>query len=69
MAQEGVKRLYRSRDDRMLSGVCAGLAEYFGLDPTLVRVGWVILSVLTAGTGVLGYIVMAIVVPERPTSE
>ena len=69
MAQEGVKRLYRSRDDRMLSGVCAGLAEYFGLDPTLVRVGWVILSVLTAGSGVLGYIVMAIVVPERPTSE
>lgn len=66
--EEGTKRLYRSRKERMVSGVCGGIAEYFGLDPTLVRVGWVILSVFTVGTGFIGYIVMAVIVPEAPES-
>lgn len=61
------KRLYRSRDDRMVAGVCGGIAEYLGLDPTLVRVGYVLLSVLTvAFPGILAYLILMIVIPERP---
>ncbi|MFO7300364.1 MAG: PspC domain-containing protein [Actinomycetes bacterium] len=63
----GYRRLYRSRDDRMIAGVCGGIAEYFGLDPTLVRIGYVLLSAFSvAFPGILAYIVMAIIVPERP---
>lgn len=58
------KRLYRSRSQKMLSGVCGGIAEYFQLDPTLVRLGWVVLSVFSAGfPGLLVYIIFALVVP------
>lgn len=63
----GYRRLYRSRDDRMIAGVCGGIAEYFGLDPTLVRIGYVLLSAFSvAFPGIPAYIVMAIIVPERP---
>ncbi|GAB4234141.1 MAG: hypothetical protein Tsb0034_07690 [Ekhidna sp.] len=58
------KRLFRS-SDRMLGGVCAGLAEYFDLDPTLVRIVYALLSLLTAFSGVLVYIIMWIVIPPR----
>ncbi|MCL5074631.1 MAG: PspC domain-containing protein [Chloroflexi bacterium] len=58
------KRLYRSRTDRMLFGVCGGLAQYFDLDPTLVRLIFVLI-VLAGGTGILAYIVLAIVMPEE----
>ena len=57
-------RLYRSRDDRMLAGVAGGLAEYFDIDPVLVRVGWVLLTIATGGIGLIVYIVMAIVTPN-----
>lgn len=56
------KRLYRSRDDRMICGVCGGLAKYFDLDPTIVRILFVLL-VFANGLGILAYIIMAIVVP------
>ncbi len=56
------KRLHRSRTERMVAGVCGGLAEYFGIDPTIVRVLWV-LMVLLAGTGVLLYLILWIIVP------
>ena len=59
-------RLYRSRSDRMLAGVAGGLAEHYVLDPSLVRIGWALLIVLTGGIFLLLYIVMAIVVPEEP---
>jgi phage shock protein C len=59
-------RLYRSRSDRMLAGVAGGVAERFELDPSLVRVGWAILVILSGGIFLLIYIVMAIVVPEEP---
>ena len=49
----------------MLCGVCGGIAEYFGLDPTLVRLGWILLSAL-AGSGLLAYIIAAIVIPRDP---
>ena len=61
------KRLYRSRSQTMLFGVCGGIAEYFQLDPTLVRLGWVVLSIFSAGfPGLLAYIIFALVVPLEP---
>lgn len=56
------KKLYRSRDDRIIWGVCGGLAKYFDIDPTIVRIIFVLL-VLANGLGLLAYIIMAIVVP------
>lgn len=58
-----MKRLTRSSSDRKLAGVCAGIAEYFDLDPTLIRIGWVIFSLL-GGSGLLAYIICAIVMPD-----
>jgi phage shock protein C len=59
-------RLYKSTTDRSISGVCGGLAAWIGLDPSLVRVVWVLLALISGGVFVLLYIVMAIVVPDAP---
>ena len=59
------KKLYRSATDKKLGGVCGGIAEYFNIDPTLVRLGAVALS-FAAGGGVLAYILAAIIIPEPP---
>jgi phage shock protein C len=59
------EHLYRSRDDRMLAGVAGGLAEIWDADPSLIRIVWALLVVLTGGIALLVYIVMAIVVPEE----
>ena len=59
------KRLYRKRDGRMIAGVCNGLADYFDIDPTIVRLGWLI-TVFCFGGGVLAYIIAAIVIPNEP---
>ncbi|GAP12010.1 phage shock protein C (PspC) family protein [Bellilinea caldifistulae] len=61
------KRLYRSRQDRMLGGVCGGLAEYLGLDPTVVRLVFLLLFFL-GGQGLLIYLIMWLIVPEEPVS-
>jgi len=58
------RRLYRSRSDRMIAGVCGGIGEYFGVDATLIRLGWAILVVL--GVGILAYILAWIIIPEAP---
>lgn len=58
------KRLYRSKKDKMLAGVCAGIAEYFDIDPVIVRLIW-ICAVLFGGTGVLAYIIAWIIIPEQ----
>lgn len=58
------KKLYRVEEGKMLAGVCGGVAEYFNLDPTLVRVLWVAVC-LFAGAGVILYVVMAIIVPVK----
>lgn len=58
-------RLYRSRYDRMFAGVCGGLGHYLGIDPTIIRLLFVLLA-LANGAGVLIYILMMIVVPENP---
>jgi len=59
------KRLYRSTQDRMFAGVCGGIAEYLEVDPTLVRLVFVALS-LMGGPGLIIYIVMMLIVPEAP---
>ena len=59
------KRLYRSRKERQLAGVCGGVADYLGVDPTLVRLLWVIFAI-AGGPGVLLYVIMAAIVPEEP---
>lgn len=59
------RKLYRSRKDKMLGGVAGGLAEYFDIDPTLVRIAFVIILFL-GGSGILAYLILWIVVPEEP---
>ena len=60
------KRLYKSRNNKMICGVCAGIADYFNIDPSIVRVLWAVLA-LAVGTGVLAYIACAIILPEGDT--
>ena len=60
------RRLYRSRTDSIIGGVAAGLAEYLGADPALVRVAWALVTVITGGAGLVAYVVAWIVVPEAP---
>lgn len=61
------KKLYKDASNKKLCGVCAGIAKYFGIDPTIVRLGAVILSLATAIiTGLIIYVVCAIIIPEEP---
>ena len=60
------KRLYKSRNNKMICGVCAGIADYFNIDPSIVRVLWAVLA-LAAGTGVLAYLACALILPEGDT--
>lgn len=57
------KKLYRSDENKMLAGGCGGIAEYFGVDPTLIRLAWVVFSLL-GGSGLLAYILAAIIIPR-----
>lgn len=59
------KRLYKSRTDKKLDGVCAGIAEYLDIDPTVIRLLWVIATAF-AGAGILAYIIAAIIMPRKP---
>ena len=60
-----MKKLYRSENDRRLAGVCGGIAEYFGIDSTIVRLIWIV-AVLCFGTGLLIYLIAALVIPMYP---
>ena len=62
------KRLYRVEQGKILCGVCGGRAEYFDLDPSLVRLGWIVFCAL-GGSGVLAYIIAAIVIPTKSSVE
>ena len=62
------KKLYRSSNDKMICGVCGGIGEYFGVDPTLVRLGAALFG-LVAGSGLFVYFIMALIVPENPNFE
>ena len=59
------KKLYRS-NERKLAGVCGGLAEYIGIDPTVIRVIWALVGL--TGAGLVAYLVCALVIPEKPDS-
>ena len=59
------KRLYKINRGKMVDGVCGGIAEYFGLDPSLVRLAWIIFSAM-GGSGIPAYILAAIVIPREP---
>jgi len=60
------KRLYKIEQGKMVDGVCGGIAQYFGLDPTLVRLAWALFTVLGSGSGIIAYIICAIVIPREP---
>jgi len=62
------KRLYRSGKERILGGVCGGIAEYFNVDPTIIRLLW-ILFVFGFGTGILAYIIAWIIIPRNPNHK
>jgi len=61
------KKLYRMREGRVLAGVCGGIAEYFNLDPTLIRVIWAVVA--ATGSGILAYIICALIIPEKPWDD
>jgi phage shock protein C len=60
------KKLYRSRTDKMVAGVCGGLGIYLGVDPTLVRLAFVLLLLFGIGSGLLVYLAMMLIVPLEP---
>ncbi len=60
---EQPKRLYKSTNNRVLCGVCGGIGEYFNIDPTIIRLLWVLIA--CTGTGVVAYIIAAIIMPEQ----
>ncbi|UCD07946.1 MAG: PspC domain-containing protein [Candidatus Aenigmatarchaeota archaeon] len=64
----GVKRLYRSGRERILGGVCGGIAEYLEVDPVLIRLIWVIVA-LAWGTGIIAYIIAWIIIPRNPRDK
>ena len=59
------KKLYRSKTDKKVAGVCGGLAKYLNMDPTIVRLIWAIV-VVCGGAGLLAYLICALVIPEEP---
>lgn len=62
------KRLHRSNENKVVAGVCGGIAEYFDMDPTLIRLAWVLFCAL-GGSGVLAYIIAAIIIPEKTAGD
>ncbi len=60
-----MKRLTKSSKDKMISGVCGGIAEYFGVDPTLVRIGYLIFTFAGVGSPILLYFILAVIMPEN----
>jgi phage shock protein C len=67
MTSPSVKRLYRSRSDRKVAGVLGGLGEYLNVDPTLLRVLFLVAAVITGGATLLAYPVMWMITPETPS--
>jgi|TARA_B100001971_G_C18073080_1_gene474140 phage shock protein PspC (stress-responsive transcriptional regulator) len=59
------KKLFRSSKNRMVAGVCAGIGEYFGTDPTVIRLLWVLLTIFSIGGGILAYLIAWIIIPEK----
>ena len=64
--KSGVRRLFRSGDDKIIGGVCGGIAEYLDVDPVLIRLIWVIGTLISLGTGIIAYIIAWIIIPRNP---
>ena len=64
MDNNNYRQLFKSNTNRTLCGVCGGIGEYFNIDPTLVRLGWIVFSV-AGGAGLLAYIIAALVMPKQ----
>ena len=60
------KKLYRNTANKMIAGVCSGLAEYLNVDPTIVRLVWALVGL--SGAGLLAYLIAAIIIPEKPSN-
>lgn len=60
-----MKKLYLSETDKKITGVCGGIAEYFQVDSTLIRLGWVVLSFFPPFPGIIAYILAFIIIPKR----
>jgi phage shock protein C len=60
-----IKKLYRSRSDRIIGGVCGGLGEYLSIDPTVIRILYVLFA-LTGGSGIFIYLILLLIIPEEP---
>ena len=59
------KKLYRNTKNKMIAGVCSGLAEYVNIDPTIVRLIWALIGL--SGAGIIAYLIAAIIIPEKPS--
>ena len=62
-----IKRLYRSSKDKVLGGVCGGIAEYLDVDPVVVRLIWAVATLISMGLGILAYLIAWVVIPEEPS--
>ena len=60
------KKLYRNPDNKLLAGVCSGLAEYINIDPTVIRVIWALIGL--SGAGIIAYLICALIIPEKPSN-
>ena len=60
------KKLYRNPNNKLLAGVCSGLAEYINIDPTIVRVIWALIGL--SGAGIIAYLICALIIPEKPSN-
>jgi len=65
MTKKEPKRLYRNQHNKILAGVCSGLGDYFNIDPVIIRLLWVVLTIF-GGAGILIYIIAWIIIPEKP---
>lgn len=63
-----MKKLYKSRYGNKIDGVCKGIADYFEIDPTIVRLAWVVFGLVAAPAAVVGYIIAVIIMPREPYS-
>ena len=64
-----IKRLYRCDKDKVIGGVCVGIAEYFEVDPVVIRLFWVLATIFSMGLGLIAYLVAYIIMPEEPAGH
>jgi phage shock protein PspC (stress-responsive transcriptional regulator) len=65
----GEKKIYRSNSDKMLAGICGGLGQYFNIDSSIIRIGWVLATFFSVGLGILVYVILIFIFPEESTEQ